>query len=83
MITAQDDRHLVCMAMMDRTGFSTVLSGHWSITKHNCLLTSEGWAGGLHAVALAYIVQKPPTPQTAMGSEFSVFGQVPLQLVLQ
>ena len=29
-ITTQDDRHLVCMAMMDRTASSTVLSRHWS-----------------------------------------------------
>ena len=53
----------------------------------------EGCTSGSHAIALASIVQRPPTPQTAMGTwtpslacwvaKCSVFGWVPLQHVLQ
>ena len=72
--TARDDRHLVLMAVTDRTASSTVLSRHWSTatgldlsasTVHRRLLR----AGLLVRMPLsASIVQRPPTPQTAMST---------------
>ena len=53
----------------------------------------ESWTSGSHAIASASIVQRPPMPQTAMGTwtpslacwvtKCRVFGRVPLQHVLQ
>ena len=71
--TARDDRHLVRMAVTDRTASSTVLSRHWSTATDLDLSASTVRRHLLKAGLVAYmpasasIVQRSPTPQSAMG----------------
>ena len=73
--TARDDRHLVRMVVMNRTASSTVLNRRWSTSTVLDLSTSTGRRRFLRAglvarmqLRQASIFQKPPTPQTAMGT---------------
>ena len=72
--TGRDDSHIVCMAVTGRTASFTVLSRHWStVTGLDVCFSSsspsfEGWTNGSHAITSASIAQRPPTPQTAMGT---------------
>ena len=75
MTTAQDDHHLVRMAVADRTVSSTVLSRHWSTAMGLDLSAStvgcrlEGWTNDSHAIASASFVQRPPMPQMQWARE--------------
>ena len=73
--TARNDKHLICMAMTDRTTSSRVLAQHWSTATDNLLSSStirrHLLQRGLRAILLLRRI--PPlaesqTPPTSMGS---------------
>ena len=68
--TARDDHHLICMAMTDIHSVESTLeycNGFGPLCFNSSSLSCEGWTSGLHAIASASIVHRPPAPQTAMG----------------
>ena len=70
--TARDDRHLSRIGpysfMHSLESTLEYCNGFGPVCFNSSSPSFEGWTGGSQAIASASIVQRPPMPQTAMGT---------------